>query len=152
MPTSSKDRQPGGHRAADMEQREAIDHCIGLIKSVNLSKAPGGMNLISMRQADELWMAGCPSSMKQRANGVAIGVELKLKAVMLGRKRRIEVDHLSAGSLSPPITKTKRSDGTRLTTVLAFCQISGSSASDGITSTSAFSAISKSATASAVSR
>ena len=54
------------------------------------------MNLIAMRQADELRTAGRPSGVEQRAHGVAIGGELKLKGVMLCRKRRIEADHLPA--------------------------------------------------------
>jgi hypothetical protein len=94
MAAGSQDRQPGCHRAADMEQREAVDHRIGFINSVNLSKAPGGVNLISVRQADELGAAGRPAGMKQRANGGAVAVELKLKDVTPGRERRIEADHL----------------------------------------------------------
>ena len=96
MATGGKDRQACRDRAADMEQREAIDRRIQLIETVNLSEAPCGMNLIAVGQADKFRAAGRAAGMEQGAYRVAIGSERKLKDVTLRRDRLVEADHLAA--------------------------------------------------------
>ena len=88
MAAGRQDRQPGCYRAADMKQREAVDHCVGFIEAVNLSEAPGGVNLIAVRQADELRTARRAPGMEQRTHGVTIGGELKLQGIALRGKCR----------------------------------------------------------------
>ena len=141
MPACGQDRQPAVMVPPTWNRGKPSIAVSNSIQSVNLSETPGGMNLVAVRQLDELRTAGRPAGVEQRAHGVAIGGEPKLKGVMLYGKSRVEADHVRPGSLSPPMTKTDRSVGTRSMTAFAFRQIPHRLPADGITSTSAFSAI-----------
>ena len=96
MAAGGQNGQAEGHGAADVKQREAIDGGIELIQPVDLRKAPGRMDLVSMRQADEFWPSGGPAGVEQRADGVAILRWLEVWAVVHGRDRLIEA-HRAAG-------------------------------------------------------
>jgi len=80
-----------------MKEGETIDNCIGFIKPMDLRKTPRGVDLISVRQADEFRTAGGSAGVKECADGVGIRVERKIKDFTLGRQRRVKPDHPASG-------------------------------------------------------
>ena len=106
------------------------------IETVNLGEAPGGMNLIAVRQADELRAPGCPAGMKQRAHGVAIGSRTENRGCHAARASAASNrscsgrDHLRRRSPARS-EATARARSPRWLSARS----AGSSASDGITST-----------------
>jgi hypothetical protein len=89
-----QDRQARGHRSADVEQRKAVDGHVELVEPVNLSEAPGGVDLIAVGEADELRTPGRAAGVKQRADGVAIRGELKVQRRPLRRHALLKTDNL----------------------------------------------------------
>ena len=80
-----------------MEQREAVDRRVELIEAMDLSKAPGGMNLIAVRQADELRASGRAAGVKERAYRVTVRGQRKIQGAALRRQAFIEANNLATG-------------------------------------------------------
>jgi hypothetical protein len=55
-----------------MKKGETIDHHIVLIQAIHLRETPGCMNLITMRQADELGPPRCAARMEKSAQTVSL--------------------------------------------------------------------------------
>ena len=85
-----EDRQSGGDGAADMKQREAIDDHVGFIQSVDLRKAPGGVDLIAVRKPDQLRPARGAPGVKERADGRPVRAGIEAEPVRLAGNRLVE--------------------------------------------------------------
>src|SRR5580700_3077675 len=83
-----------------MEQRKTIDGRIELIEPVDLSKAPGGMDLIAVGEANKLRAAGRAAGVKQGADGVAVRRELEIEGGALRREAFLEARDLAIGIAS----------------------------------------------------
>ena len=73
-----------------MKQRKAVDGGIALVEAVHLCEAPGGVDLIAVRQPHELRAPGRAAGVKERANGVAIGRQREVERVALYGRARVE--------------------------------------------------------------
>jgi hypothetical protein len=91
-----QNRQPRRHSASHVEQREAVDYRVELIQPVDLRKAPGGVDLIAVRQTDKLRASGRAAGMEERAYGVAVRRKLEVQDVALRQQALIKADDLSA--------------------------------------------------------
>jgi hypothetical protein len=69
-----------------MKERESVDGDVMLVEPVNLGKAPGGMDLIAMGQADQLGTPGRSAGVKQRAHRRSVGAERKVQFIALPGK------------------------------------------------------------------
>ena len=96
-PPAAKIDSPAVMRASDMEQREAVDCRVELIQPMNLRKAPGGVDLIAVRQADKLRASRRAAGMEERAYGVAVRRKPKVQSGALRRQAFIEADDLTTG-------------------------------------------------------
>src|ERR1700720_3050517 len=77
------------------EQPEAVDRRVELIEAMDLSKAPGGMNLIAVRQGDELRASGRAAGVKERAYRVTVRGQRKIQGAALRRQAFIEANNLA---------------------------------------------------------
>jgi hypothetical protein len=91
-----QNRQPRSHGASHVEQREAVDYRVELIQTVDLCKAPGGVDLIAVRQADKLRASGRAAGMEERAYGVAVRRKPEVQGGALRQQALIEADDLTA--------------------------------------------------------
>ena len=152
MAAGRENRQASGHRAADMKQRKAVQGDIQFVQPVNLRKAPGGMNLISMRQANELRTSGRSAGVKERTHRLPIIRWLEIKRFSLTRDRLVEADEstrqTSAFSHDQNLLQRCYARGD----VVRFGPDRGSAGSDGMTRTVASCASSRSAIASSLRR
>lgn len=90
MTAGGEDRQAERHRSADVKQRETIHGGVQLIQSVDLRKAPGGVDLVAMRQPHQLRPAGGSAGMEEGAYRGAIGRWREVQRIARARNRRVE--------------------------------------------------------------
>jgi len=73
-----------------MKQREYIDGYVGFVQSVDLRETPGGMDLISVRETDQLWSPGRSARVKKCTHGRPIYTRIKVEPIRLTRNRLVE--------------------------------------------------------------
>ena len=117
MSARRQNRQPRSHGASHVEQREAVDYRVELIQTVDLRKAPGGVDLIAVRQTDKLRASGRAAGMEERAYGVAVRHKPEVQGGALRQQALIEADDLTARiafAANEASTKQRRQKSTSL--------------------------------------
>ena len=152
MSARRQNRQPRSHGASHVEQREAVDYRVELIQTVDLRKAPGGVDLIAVRQADKLRASGRAAGMEERAYGVAVRRKPEVQGGALRQQALIEADDLTARIAFAADDQNPLKRRHAVDDRVGLLQSSASSASEGMTSTVACSVIRRSAIAFALSR
>ncbi len=98
MAAGRQHREAGRHGPAHMKQREAVDHDVILVQAMNLRETPRRVNLIAVRQADELGPSRRPAGMEERADGFPGRSRLELQCfVAVPAGCFLKLDHRSAG-------------------------------------------------------
>src|ERR1700733_3692512 len=98
MTACRQNRKSDRHGSPHMKKGETVDHHIVLVQAMHLREAPGCMNLITMRQADELGPPRCAAGMEKRTDRFSRRPRLEFQSIITVPASRFgELDHRSVG-------------------------------------------------------